>query len=441
MPIPSKVYLGSNLLTSSYQSSSTYQRPSDWLTLPAAASNEVRALNAVFNQTENYCTIFGRTNDASQWFIDWGDGSAIETVSSNTTATHNYSFSAPALSGTTTSKGYKQAQVRVYANTGKTFYAVWFNQKASTPAGLQAYTTGWLDMNVNLPNLAAGGNLTWGTNAIKHGYLERINITSWGGITTLNNMFNNCSVLQSLNEQDWNTSLITSMNSTFFNCQRLTQLDCNGWNVSNVTDMGNMFRFTTGIQRIALSNWNVSNLSTVGSMFQDTNTIQEIDVSNWNTGNLTNTNSMFRNCVGLKVLNVRNWNMAKVTNINSMFSGCSSLQEIDISLWSLPLCTNAGDLFLSCSSIQKLENCNFSAATTFGTTFANNCYSLTSVTITGVNASISFTNCMLSATALDAIYTNLSATGTGKTITVTGNYGTATDNPAIATAKGWTVTG
>jgi hypothetical protein len=52
----------------------------------------------------------------------------------------------------------------------------------------------------------------------------------------------------------------------------------------------------------------------------------------------------------------------------------------------------------------------------------------------------SILNCKLSAAALNSYYTAL-PTVTGQTLTVTGNWGTATDNPAIATAKGWAVTG
>jgi len=69
---------------------------------------------------------------------------------------------------------------------------------------------------------------------------------------------------------------------------------------------------------------------------------------------------------------------------------------------------------------------------------------LVSASITGtmsnVKVTTSYANCRLSATALNAIYTAL-PTITAQTITVSGNWGTSTDNPAIATAKGWTVTG
>ena len=71
--------------------------------------------------------------------------------------------------------------------------------------------------------------------------------------------------------------------------------------------------------------------------------------------------------------------------------------------------------------------------------FARNCDSMKRCLATGIKAT-TWINGTLSATALNEIYTNL-ATVTGQTITVSGNYGTASDNPAIATAKGWTVTG
>jgi hypothetical protein len=68
------------------------------------------------------------------------------------------------------------------------------------------------------------------------------------------------------------------------------------------------------------------------------------------------------------------------------------------------------------------------------------CYSLVQCVLLNCKFSTTVASCQLSATALNDIYTAL-PTVVGQTITVTGNWGVATDNPAIATAKGWTVTG
>jgi hypothetical protein len=67
--------------------------------------------------------------------------------------------------------------------------------------------------------------------------------------------------------------------------------------------------------------------------------------------------------------------------------------------------------------------------------------SLGSFKATGINKNINVSSGKLSATELNEIYTNLASGVSSKTITVTGNWGTASDNPAIATAKGWSVTG
>ena len=444
MPIPAKIYLGDDLLTATYQSSATYERPSDWLTLPIAAANEVRGLNAVFNFTENYCTVLGRTNDDSAYFIDWGDGSPVETCTSNVLTTHNYDFTSPALDGTLTYQGYKQALVRIYPDTGKTFRSMYFDRRPTTPSGLQTLSSGWLDMNVNLPNLLTGATLCWGNNnQIRHSFLERVNITSWGAMTDASGLFRNCLALQSLNETEWATAQITNWAASFFFCSGLKQLDCSNWNVSSVTIFSNMFRNCGSLTRLPVASWNTGACTDFGNMFLVCTSLTECDVSNWNVSNGANFSNMFNACSDLQVCNVRNWNVSNATNMNSMFASATSLQDVDISLWSVPILTNATDMFANCFSIQRLENCNLGAVTVFNGAnggFATGCGNLKKVTITGMNASINFSNCQLSASALDTIYTNLSATGTGKTITVTGNYGTTSDNPAIATAKNWTVT-
>ena len=83
---------------------------------------------------------------------------------------------------------------------------------------------------------------------------------------------------------------------------------------------------------------------------------------------------------------------------------------------------------------------DMSAASASHSNFATNCSSLERSLATNTDLTISYANCKLSSTALNEIYTNL-ATVTAQTITVSGNYGVTGDNPAIATAKGWTVTG
>jgi|694.fasta_scaffold01323_16 surface protein len=440
-----KAYLGttplfSNEVPKTYRSSDSYTRPTEWLPLPSASANEISALHAVFDNTENFCTVRMNTTDASSYFIDWGDGQ-IETATSNTIRTHVYNYSNAALdSGTVAKFGYKQCLVRIYTQTGKTFSKMDLGIKVTSPTGLQIYSSGWLDMNINLPNLAAGVNFVLGTTAIRHGFLERIHITSWGAITSLSGAFRNCTRLSSLNEHEWVTSSITNLNGAFFSCWSLTTLDLSNWVTANVGNFGDMFRDALAITYIKLPNQFVTQTATVmANMFFGANSLQEIDCSNWDTRNVTSFAYVFNSCSSLPRVDVSNWNTSKVTAMNNMFQNCNVLQSLNLTNWNLNLCTNATTAFNSMLNLRELLGCNISAATSLGTPFLANCNALSKMTLTGMNATFYMTNCNLSASALNTIYSNLSANGAGKSVGVAGNYGIAGHDPSIATAKGWTV--
>jgi hypothetical protein len=99
-------------------------------------------------------------------------------------------------------------------------------------------------------------------------------------------------------------------------------------------------------------------------------------------------------------------------------------------------------MFNNCSSLQSISGLNGNSTTaSFGySTMFGTCTSLQNISATNMKFTHTVGNCKLSASALNAYYTAL-PTVTSQTLTVTGNWGVVTDNPAIATAKGWTVTG
>ena len=123
-----------------------------------------------------------------------------------------------------------------------------------------------------------------------------------------------------------------------------------------------------------------------------------------------------------------------------IFSSCSRLQSVP--LFNTAAVTNMGNMFNSCNglaAVPALVTTAVTSASNFSSIFSS-CNSLARIEAKNFRFTFTVANCKLSATALDEIYTNLPI-AVSQTITVTGNYGTATDNPAIATAKGWTVTG
>ena len=414
MPQPIKVYLGQVPLFDAGQSSAGYQRPADWLPLPAAQAESVKILNAVSDQYENF-TALRMITSTGTYQVDWGDG-IVETFSSNTIASHNYDFNNSALDGTLTTRGYKQAIISVTPTSG-VFTLCNLQTKVSSPAGLQQYNTGFLDININLPSLISGQRLLIGGNLVRHASLERAYITSWGANTSLADFFFGCSRLQSVNETEWNMANINNVGNIFRSCSAISKLNCLNWNINEITTWANAFLGCNGLVSFKVSNGKI---------------------------NSTNLQNLFNSCYALEELDLSGWDVSSVTNMAGMFGSCFSLRDLNITGWNTSALTNAVTMFTYCTSLQKIPAINLSAVTSFGGgggQFCNSSTSLTQMSATGINATITFASCMLRADALNEIYTNLSANGAGKTITVTGNYGTASDDPSIAIAKGWTVTG
>lgn len=415
MPQPIKVYLGQVPLFDAGQSSAGYQRPSDWLPLPAAQAESVKILNAVADQYENFVALRMITSTGT-YQVDWGDG-IVETFASNVQASHNYDFNNVALDGTLTSQGYKQAIIVITPTSGA-FTLCNLNLKVLSPTGLQQYSTGFLDMNLNLPSLTSGARLFIGGNPVRHGLLERVNITSWGANTSLADLFFSCSRLQSVNENEWHMANITNISNIFRNCSSISKLDCSSWNISSLSNWSNAFLSCNGLISFKAPSGTIPS----GGIFAN----------------------LFNSCTSLKELDLSGLNVSSVTNMLGMFGGCSSLQDLNITGWNTSALNNPIAMFTSCLSLKKIPAINLSAVTSFGGgggQFCNGSTSLTRMSATGINATITFANCMLGANALNEIYTNLSNNGAGKTITVSGNYGTTSDDPSIATAKGWTVSG
>ena len=260
--------------------------------------------------------------------------------------------------------------------------------------------------------------------------LQTVPLFNTAAVLNMTTMFQNCYSLQTV--PLFNTAAVTNMSSMFSTCQKLKTVPL--FNTASVTNMSSMFDSCYSLQTVPL--FNTVSVTTMANMFANCSTLQTVPLFNtaavtsmsgmfnsasvltsvplFNTAAVTTTSVMFLSCFNLQTVPL--FNTASVTTMSSMFSGCSGLTSVP-ALVTTAVTSSGGfsGMFTSCSSNSRIEAKNFR----FTFSVANN---------------------KLSATSLNEIYTNL-PTVTAQTITVTGNFGTATDNPAIATAKGWTVTG
>ena len=125
-----------------------------------------------------------------------------------------------------------------------------------------------------------------------------------------------------------NTSNVTSMSNMFYNCSGLTSLDVSSFDTSNVIYMSGMFRDCKGITSLDLRNFNTSKVTSMYNMFNDCSGLTSLDLSNFDTRNVTDMSSMFSGCSGLTSLDLSRWNTSKVNLMGEMFKGCSKLNTI-----------------------------------------------------------------------------------------------------------------
>jgi surface protein len=362
-----------------------WQRPADWLTLPAVQSTDDTfvGLYAIFPSGNNFAA-FRFTTNTGDYEVDWGDGT-IDVVASNVVAEHTYDYSTyDPTDATLSSRGYKQAIIVVTPVSGELRTANFQFRRTTTPAQTTAYATGFLDCAVSMPFANSGASITFGGQTVRHSYCEQFEIKNSGNGTIYSQLFRECRSLQSVPFIDMTN--ITSISFMFANCFSLQSAPL--LDTSSVTSMGDMFNGCSALQTIPL----------------------------YDTSSLTNMFSMFNGCSSLQSIPLLN--TSSVTTMNRMFIGCNSINEIPT---------------LNTSNVTDMQF------------FATNCNSLDRTNII-CPVSVAFNACQLSQAELVNIFNNLvdrSAT-TAANINISGNWGASAltvPERAIATLKNWTITG
>ena len=72
---------------------------------------------------------------------------------------------------------------------------------------------------------------------INLGKIEGLENFNTINVKYINEMFNNCKSLKSLNLSNFKTNNVTNMNNMFNNCKSLKSLNLSNFKTSNITDM------------------------------------------------------------------------------------------------------------------------------------------------------------------------------------------------------------
>lgn len=314
--------------------------------------------------------------------IDWGDGST-STIDTGTTK-HTYNWNT--MTGPEDADGFKYA---VVSTTSSETQQPGYSFAATGVHG--GWVDLWLPHNTRSAHAFYLSGSRLGVYRIRYSGkpnktqdnmfrdMAMLREVDLGGAqpASLANWFNGCELLEKITGLD--TSLTASFSMAFYNCEALR--DFSWISFAQATDM----------------------------------------------------TSTFVNCLELKTITI---NSPAITTLSSTLDGCTSLRRAEVIA---PAATSAAYCFRGCPLLTDVT------LHTTATASRSNTYSKSNMVswindLSGSSMTTSVASCNLNAAALNRIFTDL-GTVTSGVITITNTPGGATCNRAIATAKGWTVTG
>ena len=370
-----KAYLGSKPVFTTGPEPTPWVRNPDWLPLPthSAGIQRIDCLVIVGNWTCNPVAFLMR----GAYTVNWGDGSAPQNVADNTQAQKDYVYADldPDTEFTVGGTTFRQALITITPQSGQNLTLVTFDRRHTGYA--QNYATPIVDMRLSVPNCTS--LLIGGTTAPRR-ILERVDWLSTGTLTSMANMFNSCTSLQSIPQFPGSVAAVTNMQSMFQGCASLQSIPAFPGSVAAVTNMGGMFQGCASLQSIPQFPGSVAAVTTMASMFQDCRSLQSIPPFPGSVAAVTTMQGMFTGCTSLQTIPPFPGSVAAVTNMQSMFNSCSSLQSIPPFPGSVAAVTTMQLMFLGCASLQTIPPFPGSvAAVTNMENLFNSCSSLQSI--------------------------------------------------------------
>lgn len=243
--------------------------------------------------------------------------------------------------------------------------------------------------------------------------LNTPNVTNLFGMVRWNG-----NTLKSVTFTRFDTSKVSDMSYMFDSGMKLTSLDLSIFDTSNVTTLSHMFLACYELRTLDLSMWDTSNLTNIGYMFTQCNVLTDLNLYNWNTSKVTFMEATFYHCHNLATLDLSGFDVSNVTTMEAMFSDCYALETLNLSNWNASKTTNMANMFRSCRSLTNVIG-----------------------PITGIKANLSLSDCPLTQESAKVFLDGLEQVSSKKTITFKSSTHLAQEDVALATSKGWTVTG
>lgn len=378
----------------------TYVPPVDWLTIPTidveGGEQVFYGLTAVYDNDANHVRIYCTTAGNVDVTYDWGDGT-VETVPSGW---NNHTFNYDDCAGTDSTRGYRQSLVKITSTS--TISIMYLAYPASDPPLLEGeYSLGWLDIQVNTPNMSTFMMYRDG-NYCNFPLLERLeihdnNISSFSTYPMDNlwrlerfylkaapNLTNTQYLLNanySLYDIDIDVSAVTNMTvmtGTFANCYSIEETYEFNWSTPQASiSLANMYQGCISLYYINDDLFdNYTSITSIQYMFNATVDLKYVP-STIDTSKAQNMLGVFQTS---HVEYVGELDYSSCTNATQMFYLARRLKKIDGDTLTFPVCTSFVSMFFRVNSIQNIPKIVAPNATSFNTCFSE-CESIQEIEI------------------------------------------------------------
>lgn len=174
-------------------------------------------------------------------------------------------------------------------------------------------------------------------------------------LTQLAYFFDNCSNLAGsvVIPASWDTSGVTTIDNMFNKCSALTSIDLSNMDLSACKNMQMLFSECTRVTTITLPSTFRSDIATFYYFFNKCTYLTTVNLSALGSVSTKDFTNMFYMCVNLPEADLSNlvYTGNQTLTLTNMFYGCSSLQKIAITFGGF---ASASSMFYGCSALTEL---------------------------------------------------------------------------------------
>ncbi|WP_026498632.1 BspA family leucine-rich repeat surface protein [Butyrivibrio sp. WCD2001] len=176
------------------------------------------------------------------------------------------------------------------------------------------------------------------------------------GVSDMSEMFRTCSKLEEITWKKFDTSKITDMSLMFYHCKGLKSFSFPGWfEAKNVKDIDNMFDGCTSLETVNFGGLNTSNVISLSNVFTDCSSLKSVNLSQLKTKNVTEMSGLFRGCTSLESVSLKSLDTSNLEYISSMFKNCTSLKNVDLTGFKPSKLRGVTSMFQGCTSIETIN--------------------------------------------------------------------------------------